>query len=292
MTIQVGCIKTDFNPGGKVIVTGATGFVGRYVVSNLMKGGYEVIALVRDIKKAKSLPYLDGALLVEFDITNPHFLFENHFENSKLIHCAWGDVRDHFSLAHIDEHFLNSYRFIQAAVKLGVSSVVVTGTSWEYGKNYGPINPTVVVTPNTPYAISKNMLHEALRALKNRLNFKLVWARLFYLHGDEDHPESLLSQFDKALDLGGEVFNMSLGEQLYDFLPVELGAAQLITLLGVDEGCYNICSAKPISLRRLLEERMIKRGKFIRLNLGHHQYREQDTIAIWGAATLPEQLKN
>ena len=283
-------MKNRSNPHDSVVVTGATGFVGRYVVSSLVNSGYKVVALVRNVKKAQSLQHLDGALIAEFNLSDLNGLDRSYFKNSKLIHCAWGEVRDHSSISHIEENFFNSYRFIKMAVEFGVNLVVVTGTSWEYGKNYGPMDANVFVMPNTPYAISKNMLHEALRALTDQLDFSLVWARLFYLFGDGDHPNSLLSQFDKALDSGDKVFNMSLGEQLYDFLPVELGATQLISLLDAKDGVFNICSARPISLRRLLEERMKARGKFIQLNLGYYKYRDQDTIAIWGSSTLSQQL--
>lgn len=272
-----------------VIVTGASGFVGRHLVADLLKRGHRVTALVRSPSAVASLPALKGATIVSFDLSNAK-LADSIGEGGTLVHCAWGDVRDHSSIRHVDEHLMNSYRFIKNTVSRGISKVIVTGTSWEYGSLYGPVAASCKPRPNTLYGTAKHLLHQLLRAVQPHLRFELVWTRLFYVYGDGDDPRSLISLFDQALERGDKAFNMSLGEQLYDYLPVRDGAAQLASLLEAGDGVYNVCSGKPISLRRLLEERMREKGQYIELNLGYYPYREQDTLAIWGADPVAKRI--
>lgn len=151
---------------------------------------------------------------------------------------------------------------------------------------YGPVKASVTPQPTNDYGIAKHLLHQWLRAAQRHVSFELVWARLFYLYGAGDDSRSLVALFDKALASGAESFNMSLGEQLYDFLPVEEGAKRLAALINVPDGTYNLCSGQPISLRRLLEQRMNEKGRHIKLNLGFYPYRDRESIALWGADPL------
>jgi nucleoside-diphosphate-sugar epimerase len=265
----------------KVLVTGATGFVGRHVVKQLVDNGYEVFSLVRDLEKAASLESLKKSTHIYFDITKPP-IKPTLPTDSIFIHCAWGDVRDTLSLNHIETHLLDNYRAIKQIIEYGIRQILITGTCYEYGLQYGALKPSALTQPNTPYAIAKDTLHKSLRALQAKLDFELIWARLFYTYGAGQDEKSVISLFDKALQDNDEVFNMSFGEQLLDFLPVENVAEKIINLLSHRDGVFNVCSGAPMSLRRLLENRAKEAGKTIRFNLGFYEYRKQDSLAIWG----------
>jgi nucleoside-diphosphate-sugar epimerase len=226
-----------------------------------------------------------GAVPADFDLSSPE-LPQAGFGCDALVHCAWGDVWDHNSVRHIDEHLMNSYRFIRSAVAHGIRKIVVTGTSWEYGEVYGPISAAVEPHPQNSYGFAKHVLHQMLRAAQRSARFDLVWARLFYVYGDDDDAKGLIAQFDRALERGDRTFDMSYGEQLYDFLPIDQGAEQIASLVDAPDGTYNVCSGKPISLRRLLEQRMREKGRLIELNLGNYPYRERESIALWGADSV------
>jgi dTDP-6-deoxy-L-talose 4-dehydrogenase (NAD+) len=191
-------------------------------------------------------------------------------------------VRDTLSLKHIESHLLDNYRTIKSIIECGIKQILITGTCYEYGLQYGALKPSSTTQPNTPYAIAKDTLHKSLRALQTKTNFELIWARLFYMYGEGQDEKSVMSLFDKALENNDEVFNMSLGEQLFDYLPVEDVAVKIVNLLSRRDGVFNICSGTPISLRRLLENRAREADKKIKLNLGFYEYRKQDSLAIWG----------
>jgi dTDP-6-deoxy-L-talose 4-dehydrogenase (NAD+) len=70
-----------------------------------------------------------------------------------------------------------------------------------------------------------------LQNLAQEHPFTLQWARLFYLHGEGQNPNSLLAALDRAIDAGDAQFNMSMGDQLRDYLEITEAAAQLATLI-------------------------------------------------------------
>lgn len=266
----------------RVIVSGASGFVGRHVVDDLLKKGYEVIALVRNVEKAMALNWPESVKVVQFDLANKLDPLAIP-PCGKLIHCAWDNVRDTQSMEHIEEHYAKHYAFIKHFIEKGVNKVVVIGSCYEYGLQYGPVLASQATKPNTPYALAKDFLHQSLRLLQNQNSFELLWVRLFYVYGEGQDPKSIIPLFDRALENGDQVFNMSFGEQLFDYLPIELAANQINLLLKKSNGVFNVCSGQPISLRRLLEKRMKEKNKDIELNLGYYDYRKQDSLAIWGA---------
>ena len=62
-----------------------------------------------------------------------------------------------------------------------------------------------------------------------------------------------------------------------------------------DIGAVNICSGKPISVRRLVEQWLDENNYKIELNLGHYPYPDYEPMAFWGEPlpenTLPKTMK-
>src|SRR4029453_4115348 len=99
-------------------------------------------------------------------------------------------------------------------------------------------------------------MRKFLESLKTDSPFTLQWARLFYVYGRGQNPGSLLVQLERALEQGDAEFPMSGGAQLRDYMPVQRVASDLVRLIEHPEcdGIVNICSGKPISVRRMVEE--------------------------------------
>ena len=103
------------------------------------------------------------------------------------------------------------------------------------------------------------------------------------MYGKGQNPKSLMSQLDVAIKKGDPVFKMSGGEQLRDYLPIENVAQKLLDLfIKNKDGCFNICSGNPISVRRLVEERIKERGSDIKLDLGYYPYPDYEPMSFWG----------
>lgn len=267
----------------KIAVTGATGFVGRHVLSELARHPVQVIAVVRDIEKAKlDIPAID---IVQIDMEcPPSDAYEYIGRPDVLIHLAWGGLPNYPSLHHFEQQLPMQYRFLSGLIRSGLSGLVVTGTCFEYGMQSGQLSETMESRPANPYGFAKDTLRRQLEYLHGNHSFAFSWARLFYMYGCGQSENSLLPQLSRAIERGDDVFNMSGGEQLRDYLSVSHVARNLVILAinQADIGLVNICSGKPISVRKLVESWIDDRGWKIKLNLGYYPYPDYEPLAFWG----------
>ena len=271
-----------------VIVTGATGFIGQHLIPILIKRGLKVIAVARDRKKAERFSWLKKVKFLSFDIAEELKQLKIN-QGMSLIHLAWDGLSDYKSSIHIEYNLPNSFNFIKSLINRGVSQVLVTGTCFEYGFQNGPIPSSAKTSPNNPYATAKDTLRKQLESLNKEKFFCLQWSRLFYMYGKGQSPNSLLSQLDIAIKNGESKFNMSGGEQLRDYLPIEEIVKQLFNLYESGRcGTYNICSGYPISVRRLVEQRVKESGSNIKLNLGYYPYPDYEPMEFWGIRDFVE----
>lgn len=268
-----------------VAVTGATGFVGRHVVRFLRcLPEYRVIATGRDESRLKTL----GVDYVVYDLKDENRdCFALLGSPDTLIHLAWEGLPNYRDRIHLEQNLMASYRFIETMVLQGVSSVTVAGTCYEYGMQSGCLAEDTPSEPATSYGIAKDRLRRQLCSLREHQRFCLCWARLFYMYGEGQHGNSLYSMLNNAVIRGEAVFNMSGGEQLRDYLPVNEVARMLVRLALScrDIGIVNVCSGKPVSIRRLVEQWLSENGWEIQLNLGHYAYPDYEPMAFWGDAT-------
>lgn len=255
----------------KVLVTGATGFVGRHLVAALLARGCAVRAVARNTDTAATMPWINHVEFVAADIHAAELDIAALTDGiDVLAHLAWPGLPNYRALFHFEHNLMADYRFIKDAVEAGVKQVLVTGTCFEYGMQSGPLSESVEPQPSNPYGLAKHTLHLFLQNLAQEHPFTLQWARLFYLHGEGQNPNSLLAALDRAIDSGDASFNMSGGEQLRDFLPIASAADYLAAIVHQRDfnGVINCASGQPVSVRALVEQRLRERGAALNLNLG------------------------
>jgi len=270
-----------------VLVTGASGFVGRHLVSALLARGHRVRAVARNVEAARAMPWFDQVEFVGADIHDPQLDVGALCEGvDALVHLAWPGLPNYQGLFHFEHNLMADYRFIQRVVQAGVARVQVTGTCLEYGLQDGALDESRVCLPGNSYGLAKHSLRLFLESLARQQPFALQWVRLFYLFGEGQNPNSLLAALDRDIDAGQPRFDMSGGEQLRDFLPIETAAGYLVGLLERADfsGVVNCCSGQPIAVRTLVEAHVAKRGAQIALNLGHYPYPAHEPMAFWGDA--------
>ncbi|AXM98547.1 NAD-dependent epimerase/dehydratase family protein [Pseudomonas plecoglossicida] len=268
-----------------VLVTGATGFVGRHLVAELLARGCRVRALARDARRARSLPWFDRVQFVAGDLQQASAeQVAGWVEDiDALAHLAWPGLPNYQALFHLEQNLMADYHFIKHALQGGVGQVLVTGTCFEYGMQSGPLDEQCPARPANPYGLAKHSLHLFLQALQQQHPFTLQWARLFYLHGEGQNPGSLLAALDRAIDSGATAFDMSGGEQLRDFQAITEAARQLAGVLHCRQfsGVVNCASGQPVAVRSLVEQRLRERGASLQLNLGHYPYPTHEPMAFW-----------
>ncbi len=270
-----------------VAVTGASGFVGRQVVRWLRRGNdCRIVACGRNAAALREL----GVEYVAEDVgSGRKDFFDLLGRPDRLIHLAWSGLPAYHDPSHVEENLVVSCRFLRNMIASGLRSLTVAGTCYEYGMQTGCLAEDAQPAPTTCYAVAKDALRIFLESLKRwdaRHPFQFIWARMFFLYGEGQRPAALIPQVDRALASGREFFDMSGGEQLRDFLRVEEAGRFLAAVAMQDrfEGIVNICSGSPISVRRLVEERIALHGGRMRLNLGVMPYTDYEPMAYWGDA--------
>ena len=267
----------------RIAVSGASGFIGRHVLRQLLARDVHLVALTRDGGCLRE--FGDRLDVVEHDMSESAAgLFGRLGRPDVLLHLAWEGLPNYASLHHFETELPRQYAFLRQLVGEGLGALAVTGTCFEYGMKSGPLKEDMPAEPANPYGLAKDTLRRQLECLKAEHGFKFTWARLFYMYGEGQPQNTLWSQFMQSVEAGEAVFNMSGGEQLRDYLPVEAVAGHLIALAlaGRDPGVVNICSGSPVSVRRLVEQWVRERRAAIELNLGHYPYPSHEPMAFWG----------
>ena len=269
----------------KILVTGATGFVGSHVINELLKYDHQIIIALRNKNSVKHLQ--DKIKVIEFDLDNLQSN-KNYFSESGkpdlLIHLAWQGLPNYKEKFHLEKNLPSHSAFLKNIVSNGLQNLVVTGTCFEYGMKEGCLSEEMESDPQNPYALAKDNLRKFLEELQKQNSFNLKWVRLFYMYGKGQNPNSLFSQLELALQKGETTFNMSGGEQLRDYLPVETVAEYIvkIALQNKINGIINCCSGVPVKVKTLVKNYLKEKKKHIQLNLGHYPYTDYEPMKFWG----------
>jgi len=271
----------------KILITGATGFIGKYIIKQLLSFGHTIIATSRkNTEEAIScFPELKNTHYIQKDLNDQEENYYSFFnEPDIVIHTSWEGLPNYDALFHIERNLPANYYFIKNIISNGLGNITITGTCLEYGLMEGCLSENAYTQPCTNYGLAKDTLRKFVESLQNNYSFIYKWLRLFYPYGHGQYKKSLWSQMEDAILTNAKEFNMSKGEQLRDYLPVETIAEYIVSAALQDEitGIINCCSGKPVSVRRFVEDFFEQRGYPIKLNLGYFPYSGYEPLAFWG----------
>jgi dTDP-6-deoxy-L-talose 4-dehydrogenase (NAD+) len=272
-----------------ILVTGASGFIGKHVVSNLLKlQSLNITVSSSNIKNLEELYSENKITIIPFDIYNNENeeidLFSYFGKPDKLIHLAWKGLPNYGKSFHVTENLPKEYKFISNLIKGGLKDITIAGTCFEYGMQVGELHEEMATNPINFYSLAKDTLRKMLEILKVDTSFNLKWVRFFYMYGEGQNPNSLIAQLDKAIDENANEFKMSGGMQIRDYMHVYQVAENLvkITLQNEINGIINNCSGIPVKLIDFVNEYLLKRKKEINLNLGYYPYSIFEPMDFWG----------
>jgi dTDP-6-deoxy-L-talose 4-dehydrogenase (NAD+) len=218
-------------------------------------------------------------------LPNKESLFDFFDNPDVLIHLAWDGLSNLNDLIHVEEYLYSHYQFLKSYINSGGKHILVTGTCLEYGIQKGCLDEVMPVDPITSYGIAKNSLRQFLIVLRqSQSQFIFQWVRLFYMYGKGQSPRSIIPQLEDAIQKGDAIFNMSGGEQLRDYLPVNKVAEYICKIALQDNvtGIINCCSNEPITVKRLVEDYIKLNAASIQLNLGYYPYIKYEPMHFWG----------
>lgn len=269
----------------KILVTGATGFLGGYVINELLKQDIEIIATSRDEYKAKKQDWFARVKYIPGDVNSYQENWFKYYESpDMLLHLAWEGLSDYNDPIHFEKVLPNHYSFLKNLIVNGLKHLVVAGTCFEYGLKEGCLAEDIATAPCTCYGFAKDTLRKMLSFLTNDTETQYIWARLFYPYGEGQNPKSFVPLLTSAITRGDKEFNMSAGDQVRDYLPVAEVARKLTDLvLGTKyRGIYNICSGTPITILELANKIKSALNSEITLNTGYYPYPRYEPFAFWG----------
>jgi nucleoside-diphosphate-sugar epimerase len=237
----------------RVLVTGATGFIGRACLAPLRARGFEVHAV------HTSRPPAEGNVGVTWhrrDLLTPEgAALVAELAPTHLLHLAWYAVPGKYWTAAENLTWVRaSLALHEAFVSAGGQRVVMAGSCAEYDWSHGVCREgETPLAPRTYYGACKHALETLISADATRAGVSAAWARYFFLFGPHEYPERLVSSVILSL-LRGEVARCTEGTQRRDFLSVADAADATVALLdGAVTGAVNVASGEALPVREVVE---------------------------------------
>jgi len=235
-----------------ILLTGATGFIGRHTILPLLEKGYTVHGVYTN----QIIPEMTQVIWHKVDLHDQQAV-KNLLEEIKpfyLLHLAWYVKPNEFWISPKNIDWLTSSLYLfEEFIKAGGKRAVLAGTISEYDESYGHCRENVTpCAPLTLYGRVKYALNLLTDSIAKQNNISLAWARLFPMFGCYEYPERLIPSLMNTL-LKKNLFNVMNGQFIRDFMYVKETGDALVALLDSEvTGSVNIASGNPVKIQDIV----------------------------------------
>lgn len=271
----------------RILLTGATGFIGSHLASFLIDSGFDLLLTKRSSSNlSRCVGYIDKVMWTDTD--NKDWVSQAvAFRPEVILHAAWNGVentrRDDWEAQLSNVSFM--YCLLKVAAGGGTSKIICLGSQAEYGNFETKVVESHKVSPASSYAVVKLANLELLKSFCADRQVQWYWLRVFSVLGEDDNASWLLPAVIAKLK-NNEPMALTEGGQEYDYIYIQdlnRRILQVVDHVGDKSGVYNICSGEGIKIKHLLLLVAKKLSKPVSLlNFGAIPYRTNQTMKMVG----------
>jgi nucleoside-diphosphate-sugar epimerase len=231
-----------------VLITGASGFIGKPLTKKLLSMGYKILALSRKNQKISNNPNINW---LKADLSNIENIKDKirSFKPEIVIHLSWENIPI-FNLDNSLKNLNNSIGFFRFILSLNTcKKILVSGSCLEYSKSYGMCEENENIVSNNYLTWAKNSLRSWLEIETLNTNCKLGWFRIFYVYGPNQRKRSLIPSLINTF-IKRQLISINNIYNANDFIYIDDVVDAFISFLKVDgfSGIYNLGTGKTTSI--------------------------------------------
>ena len=247
----------------RVLLTGASGFVGSHVLARFLRAGEHRVAVVlRPGRSPRRIQHLldqveVGVEIIAGDVAQPRGLDEpvRRFAPDLVVHSAWAapSTKNRNSLEHA-EHVTHTIELVKLAHAAGARHFIGLGSQAEYGAAANLAAEDQPAQPTTLYGTAKLCAGLLAGKVCAELGIRFAWLRLFAAYGPSEDEGWLIPAMCHAF-LAGRRPATTPGAQVWDYLYVEDAAEAVhrVAVLPSATGVFNLGSGRGHTVREVIE---------------------------------------
>ena len=267
----------------RVLITGASGFIGTHLLKELVRLKYEVLAISRSPRTDQSQ---SSVVWLKADLSQPstYKAMIEDFTPEVIIHLAWQDIPD-FSFTKSMTNLQQSLEFLSFVSDLGsCKKILVSGSCWEINRTQGEYPDIHHIKPINHFTWAKNSLCSWLEMKCSNLDIQFAWFRIFFVYGPKQRDSSLIPSILTNLREGRlPPIKTPYDSNDYIFINDVVDAFTGAVFGDFISGIYNLGSGKSSSVLEIcsLSEQIVLGSNTLTNNLQKNLEPDSEHLNFW-----------